>query len=55
MQNTILTISLTLITALGLVYYLKTRKSRSALKNGQPDRQNDKGETNTKAAAATEI
>ncbi len=55
MQNTILTIALTLITTLALVYYFKARKSKSELKYSQPDGHNDKSETKTEAAAAAKL
>ena len=47
MQNTILVISLTLITTFTVFYFLKTRKSREELKSGQHGAQDDKSEMKT--------
>jgi hypothetical protein len=55
MQNTILTILLTLITVLAVRYYLKARKSKNELKNRGPDGQDDKSEMKTDKAAVAEL
>jgi hypothetical protein len=46
-QNTILVISLTLITVFTVGYFLNARKSKDGLKNGRHDGQNDKSEMKT--------
>ena len=46
MQNTILVISLTLITTFTIVYFLKTRKAKEELKS-QHGGQDDKSEMKT--------
>jgi uncharacterized protein YneF (UPF0154 family) len=55
MQNTILIISLTLITALTVGYFLRARKSKNELKNRGPDGQDDKSEMKTDKAAVAEL
>jgi hypothetical protein len=47
MKNTILIISLTLITSLTVAYYLRARRMKNEEKNNQPEGKKDKGETKT--------
>ena len=47
MKNTILIISLTLITGLTVVYYLRARRMKNEEKNSQPEGKKDEDEIRT--------
>ena len=55
MQNTIVIVTLTLITGLAVGYYLKARKSANELKECQPARERGTAETKEEEAKAAAL
>jgi uncharacterized protein YneF (UPF0154 family) len=55
MQNTIVIVTLTLITGLAVGYYLRARKSADELKERPSERERDKGETKKQEAKAAAL
>ncbi len=55
MQNTIVIVTLTLITGLAVGYYLKARKSANELKECELARERDKAEIKEKDAKAVAL
>ena len=52
MQNTVLLISLSVITVLAVGFFLRARKSKSELRDRRPDGQSEKSEMKTQEEAS---